>query len=38
MGKYECVLNDPQAGSRLKINRTLQLVLRFVIGYAYAND
>jgi hypothetical protein len=39
MGEYEGVLTDPQARcSRLKINRTLQLVLRFVIGYAYAND
>jgi ubiquinone/menaquinone biosynthesis C-methylase UbiE len=38
MGEYECVLNDPQAGLRLKISRSLQLVLRFVIRYAYAED
>jgi hypothetical protein len=38
MGEYEGVLIDPQAGSRLKISRTLQLVLRFVIGYAFAKD
>jgi hypothetical protein len=38
MGEYECVLTDPQAGSRLKISRSLQLVLRFVIRYAYAED
>jgi hypothetical protein len=38
MGEYEGVLTDPQARFEAENQRTLQLVLRFLIGYAYAKD